>query len=35
MALEAGATSVDAFEVKLWRSKPKFHLTSHILDLVS
>ena len=35
MALEAEATSADESEVKLWRSKPKFHLTSHILDLVS
>ena len=35
MALEVEATSVDESEVKLWRSKPKFHLTSHILDLVA
>eukprot|EP00435_Cladocopium_sp_Y103_P041450 s3731_g11.t1 len=35
MALEVEATSVDESEVKLWRSKPKFHLTSHVLDLVA
>ena len=35
MALGTEATSVDESQVKLLRSKPKFHLTSHILDLVA
>ena len=34
MALEAETTSMDETEVKLWRSKPKFHLHSHLMDLV-
>ena len=34
MALESETVARDEDETRLWRSKPKFHLHSHILDLV-